>query len=104
MQLIHHSRAHLHQAMPMPQQLPQIAILGVRHPDARKAILQHQLQYELRILPIRLLLAYSLRPYLRGISDHNSKPSSCSKRSNQRECPLVSIPTRADRLRCLNIR
>jgi hypothetical protein len=69
MQLIHHSRAHLHQSMPMPQQLPQIAILRVRHPDPRKAILQHQLQYQLRVLPIRLLLAYSLRPYLRGTSD-----------------------------------
>jgi hypothetical protein len=39
MQLIHHSRAHLHQSMPMPQQLPQIPILGVRYPDAQKAVL-----------------------------------------------------------------
>jgi hypothetical protein len=32
MQLIQHSRAHLHQ--PMPQQLPQITILGAGYPDA----------------------------------------------------------------------
>jgi hypothetical protein len=43
-QLIHHSRAHLHHAVPMPQQLPQIAILGIGHPDPRKAILKHQPQ------------------------------------------------------------
>jgi hypothetical protein len=55
--------------MPMPQQLPQITILGVRHPDPRKAILQHQQQYELRILPIRLLLAHSLGSNLRWVSD-----------------------------------
>jgi len=42
MQLIHHSRAHLHQSTPMPQQLPHIAILGVRHPDPRETILEHQ--------------------------------------------------------------
>jgi hypothetical protein len=54
--------------------LPQIAILGVWHPDPRKAILQHQLQYELRILPIRLLLPYSLAPNLGRISDPQLKP------------------------------
>ena len=69
MQLIHHSGAHLHQAMPMPQQLPQIAILRIGHPDSRKALLDHQPQQQLRILPIRLLLAHSLRPDLRRVSD-----------------------------------
>src|SRR3954447_18401144 len=42
MQLVHHSRAHLHQTMPMPQQLPQIAIGGVGYPDSGKAVLHHQ--------------------------------------------------------------
>jgi hypothetical protein len=56
LQLIHDSRARLHHAMPMPQQLPQIPVLPVRHPDLRKVILQHQLQNVLRILAIRLLL------------------------------------------------
>ena len=73
MQLIHHPRAHLHQPMPMPQQLSQIAILGVRHPNPRKAILHHQLQHELRILPIRLLLAYSLGADLGGVPDPQLK-------------------------------
>jgi hypothetical protein len=44
MQVIHHPRSHLHQAMPMPQQLPQIPIGGVGNPDPRKAILYHQSQ------------------------------------------------------------
>jgi hypothetical protein len=65
----HHSRAHLHQSMPMPQQLPQITILGVRYPDPRKAIFQQQLQNQLRILPVRLLLAHPSRPDLRRIPE-----------------------------------
>ncbi len=56
LQLIHDSRARLHHAMPMPQQLPQIPVLPARHPDLRKVILQHQFQNMLRILAIRLLL------------------------------------------------
>ena len=36
MQLIHDARAHLHQPVAMPQQLPRIAILRVRHPDSRE--------------------------------------------------------------------
>ena len=34
----------------MPQQLPQIPILPIRHPDLRKTIFQHQSQNQLRIL------------------------------------------------------
>src|SRR6516162_6943667 len=48
---------------------PQIAILRIRYPDARKAVLQHQLQYELRILPIGLLLAHPLRADLGSVAD-----------------------------------
>src|SRR5580692_3058455 len=69
LQLVHDSRARLHHAVPVPQQLPQIPVLPTRYPDLRKTIFQHQLQNQLRILAIRLLLAYSLRPDLRGISD-----------------------------------
>ena len=43
-QLIHDARAHLHQPVAMPEQLPQIAILRVRHPDSREAIFQQQPQ------------------------------------------------------------
>ena len=73
MQLIHDPRAHLHQPVPMPQQLPQIAILRIRHPDPREAIFQHQPQQQLRILPIGLLLAYSLRADLGGVADPQLK-------------------------------
>ncbi|MGB8116869.1 MAG: hypothetical protein WCF22_24035 [Candidatus Sulfotelmatobacter sp.] len=69
MQLIHHPRAHLHQTMPMPQQLPQIEIRRIRHPDSRKAALQHQLQQQLCGLPIGLLLPHPLGANLGGISD-----------------------------------
>jgi hypothetical protein len=57
--LIHDPRARLRHAVPVPQQLPQIAILPARHPDPRKAIFHHQSQNQLGILVIRLLLAYS---------------------------------------------
>jgi len=82
----------LHHAVPVPQQLPQIPILPARHPDGRKAVLQQRTQNMLRIFSIRLLFA----PRLRRISDaspiHNSNCSSASSRSNQRPCPLASIP------------
>ena len=73
LQLIHDPRARLHHAVPVPQQLPQIAILPARHPDLRETILQQQLQNQLCILPIRLLLAYSLGADLGGISDPQLK-------------------------------
>ena len=38
LQLIHDSRAHLHQPMPVPQQLSQIPILRTRYPDLREVI------------------------------------------------------------------
>jgi hypothetical protein len=73
MQLIHHPRAHLHQAMSMPQQLPQIAIGRVRHPDPRKAVFDHQPQQQLRILPIRLLLPHPRGPDLGCVSEPQLK-------------------------------
>src|ERR1700685_2771141 len=69
LQLIHDPRTRLHHAVAMPQQLPQVTVLPARHPDARKVILQHQLQDELGILPIGLLLPYPLGFDLGGISD-----------------------------------
>jgi hypothetical protein len=73
LQPIHDPRARLHHAMPMPQQLPQIAVLPARHPDPREAILHQQTQDQLRVLPIRLLLAYALRPNLGRVSDPQLK-------------------------------
>src|SRR5207247_3477471 len=45
-QLVHDARAHLHQPMPMPEQLPQIPIFLVRYPDSWKAVF-HQESLEL---------------------------------------------------------
>jgi hypothetical protein len=73
MQLIHDARAHLDQAMPMPQQLPQIPILCIRNPDPRKAIFPQKLQQQLRILAIGLLLPYSLGANLRCVPDPQFK-------------------------------
>jgi hypothetical protein len=53
--------------MPVPQQLSQIAILPARYPDLGKIIFQHQPQYQLRILAIRLLLAHAFRVDCRSI-------------------------------------
>ena len=50
LQLIHDPRAHLHQPMPVPEQLPRITILWTRYPDSRKAIFPQQLQQELGML------------------------------------------------------
>ena len=41
-ELIHDPRAHLHQPMPVPKQLPQITILPIRYSDSRKVMFQHQ--------------------------------------------------------------
>src|SRR6266849_8734793 len=69
LQLIHDPRPHLHQPMPMPQQLPQITILRIRYPHSRKTIFQQQLQQELGILAVGLLLPDSLGLYLCRISN-----------------------------------
>jgi len=43
-QLIHDARAHLHQPMPMPEQLPQIPIFPARYPDSWKAVFDQESQ------------------------------------------------------------
>jgi len=65
----HDSRAHLHHSVPMPQQLPYIAILPARYPDPGEPILHQQMQNMPSIFTIRLLLAYSLRSDLGGVAD-----------------------------------
>src|SRR4029077_4127618 len=59
--------AHLHQSMPMPQQLSQVAVLRIRHPDPRETVFDHQPQQQLRILPIGLLLAHPFGADLGGV-------------------------------------
>ena len=73
MQLIHDTGAHLRQPMPVPQQLPQIAVLGVRYPDPWEAMLDHQAQQKLYALTVGFLLAHSLRAYLCGVADPQLK-------------------------------
>jgi hypothetical protein len=46
LQLIHDSRAHLHQPMPVPQQLSPISILRARYLNLRKVIFPHQPEQE----------------------------------------------------------
>src|SRR5579864_6407410 len=57
----------------MPQQLPQIAILRIRHPDPREAIFQQQSQQQLRVLAIRLLLPDPLRAHRGCVADPQLK-------------------------------
>jgi hypothetical protein len=73
LQLVHDPGARLHHAVTVPQQLPQIPVLPTRHPDLRETILQQQAQDQLRVLAIRLLLAYSLGADLRRVSDPQLK-------------------------------
>ena len=77
LQLIHDSRAHLHQPMPVLQQLPQIPILGTRYPDLREVIFQHQPQQESSILVVKLLLLHSLGLDFCRIAYPYLKPQLC---------------------------
>src|SRR5215469_12055903 len=53
--------------MPVPQQLPHIAVLPAWHPDPRKTIFYQQLQNVPCILAVGLLLPYPLRSDFGGI-------------------------------------
>ena len=55
LQLVLHLRPASHHMMVMLQQLPQIPLLHVGHPQPRKAIFQQQLQNVLRVPLVRLL-------------------------------------------------
>src|SRR5215469_6846128 len=55
--------------MTMPNQLSSIAVLGTRHPDARKGIFHHQLQQVLCVLTIVLLFPHLHRSNPRRIAD-----------------------------------
>ena len=95
LQLVHDPGARLHHPVPVPQQLPQIAILPARYPDPAES---HLSAWSFRISCASWRSVFCLRTRLVRISAaspiHNSKFSSASSRSNQRACPLASIPTR----------
>jgi hypothetical protein len=69
LQLVHQPGARLHHPVPVPQQLPQIAILPARYPDLRKAIFQHQAQQQPGIVSIHLPLAHPFRANLRRVAN-----------------------------------
>jgi hypothetical protein len=52
----------------MQQQLPQVAHFTRRHPDARKAAFDQQLQNMRRVPPVGFLLAHAAGPNLRRIA------------------------------------
>src|ERR1700686_623330 len=99
LQLIHDPSPHLHHPVPMPQQLPQIPILPTRYPDLGKTILHQQLQNMLRILPIRLLLAFALPGDLGGVPDpqlevqfrHESLEPACMPTSFHSHSHLLAL-------------
>src|SRR6202022_1834607 len=66
-------RARLHHAVPVPQQLPQIAIPPTLYPDPWKVILQQQAQNVLCVLAIGLLLAFALPVDLGGVANPQFK-------------------------------
>jgi len=87
LQLVHDSSARCTMRCRCPQQLPQVSILPTRHPDLRETIFQQQAQDQVRILAVRLLLAYSFVPDLAAFPIHTSNRNSASTRSNQRARP-----------------
>jgi hypothetical protein len=78
----------------MPQPLPQVSIGCVGYPDRREAIFHHESQQPLRILPIGFCLRTRLARISAASPIHRSNCNSRNKRSNQRACPLASMPTR----------
>ncbi len=58
LQSVLHPRPNLHQLVPVNQQLPQVALLRARRPQARKPAFQQQLQNVPRIALVGLLLAH----------------------------------------------
>ena len=100
LQLIHDPRAHLHQAMPMPQQLPQILDSpDSASPDPRGK-LPSRISRSRSCASLRSVFCFFTRLALISLAGspiHSWKPSSASSRSNQREYPgvgLHSLPAR----------
>jgi hypothetical protein len=86
-QLVHDSRARLHHAVSVPQQLSQVPIPPVRHPDQGKVIFDHESQNQLRILAIRFLLNTRFVRISAASQIPNPNCNSESSRSNQRAVP-----------------
>ena len=65
--------------MPVPQQLSQISILRIWHPDSRKPIFQQQLPHKSGMFAVGLLFLDSLRLDLRGVADPYLEPQLCQQ-------------------------
>ena len=74
LQFVFHPAADYHQLVPVQHQLPQIALLPVRCPQARKTSFHHQLQNVGCIPLVRLLLAHVTGPDRGRISDPDLVP------------------------------
>ena len=74
LQLVLDPRPHLHQRVPVLQQLPQIHFFHRGYPDGGKTFLQQYVQDISRIPLIGLLLARVAGAHLRGIPDQQRMP------------------------------
>ena len=74
LQLVLDPRPHLHQRVPVLQQLPQIHFFHRGYPDGGKTFLQQCVQDISRIPLIGLLLARVAGAHLRGIPDQQCMP------------------------------
>ena len=75
LQLVLDLPPHPHQLVAMQQQLAHVALLRVRHPQPRKTLLAQQLQQQLRVPPVRLLLAPRHGPDLARIPQPQLMPA-----------------------------
>jgi len=85
--------AHLHQAVAMPQQLPQKPIVCFRYSAPRETVIDQEPQQELRILAIRLLRWRTRFVRISATSPtHNSNCNSLHKSSNLRARRWLPFP------------
>ena len=74
LQFVFYPTTDQHQLVPVQHQLPQVALLPVWHPQARKSAFHHQLANVLCVPLVGLLLAHVTGPDLRRISDPDLVP------------------------------
>ncbi len=101
MQLIAHRVAHPHQLLPMPQQLPQIALFPSSAATAAETARSTAAPVSCAASRASVFCLRTAEARIRAASPiHNSCPNSASICSNQRVCPVASIPTRTGLGQC----
>jgi hypothetical protein len=88
-----HARAHPDPLIAVQQQRPQIAQVGRRHPDRRKAILREQAENQCRVSPVVFLAARFDLSDLRGITDVAGDTELLHQPQNHPIDPVASMPT-----------